>query len=246
MRRLVVAVVLFAAASCGTTSVTLEPTSTTTTSTTLTTTTSSSTTTTTMATTTTTTEPPEPVFDSSVRPTDADELGVSWRDGCPVPVEELRWLELAHWDYEGNATMGVLVVHADHVDDVVTVFERLFEARFPIESMLPITDFDGDDNASMRANNSSAFNCRVIAGTNRWSQHAYGGAIDINPLVNPWVRGDEVDPPEAAEYVERDASVPGLIVAGDVVTDAFASIGWGWGGDWRNSLDYQHFSHNGR
>lgn len=194
----------------------------------------------------TTFEAPEPTFSSSARVTDAAELGVSWQDGCPVPVEELRWVELAHWDYEGNATVGVLVLHADHVDDAVSVFERLFDAGFPIESMRPITDFAGDDNASMRANNSSAFNCRVIAGTSRWSQHAYGGAIDINPLVNPWVRGDQVDPPEGSAYLDRDATVPGLIVAGDVVTEAFASIGWGWGGDWQNSLDYQHFSHNGR
>ena len=195
---------------------------------------------------TTTTEAPAPTFTSSSRSTDIDELGVSWRVGCPVPVEDLRWVELSHWDDEGEATTGVLVVHAEHVDDVVTVFGRLFEARFPIRSMLPITVFGGDDDASMRANNSSAFNCRLIAGTDRWSQHAYGGAIDINPLVNPWVRGDHVDPPEGAVHVERDPDVPGLIVAGDVVTEAFAAIGWGWGGDWQNSQDYQHFSHDGR
>ena len=120
----------------------------------------------------TTTHAPEPIFTSTIRPTDPTELGASWREGCPVPVEDLRWVELAHWDYEGNPTVGVLVVHADHVDDVVAVFEQLFDGRFPIESMRPITEFDGDDNASMRANNSSAFNCRVIDGTDRWSQHA--------------------------------------------------------------------------
>lgn len=209
-------------------------------------TTTTTTTTTSTTTTTTTTEPPEPVFASSVRSTSVEELGVSWRPDCPVPVEDLRWLELAHWDMGGEVRDGVLVVHVDHVESVVTVFERLFDARFPIERMDPITAFDADDNASMRANNSSAFNCRVIAGTNRWSQHAYGGAIDINPLLNPWVRGSEVDPPEGAAYLDRDADVPGLIRAGDVVTQAFAEVGWGWGGDWSSSLDYQHFSHNGR
>ena len=99
----------------------------------------------------------------------------------------------------------------------------------------------------MRANNTSAFNCREIDGRpGVWSQHAFGGAVDINPLVNPWVRGGRVDPPEGAPFVDRDASVAGLIVAGDAVTDAFADVGWGWGGDWANALDYQHFSHNGR
>lgn len=194
----------------------------------------------------TTTEPPEPVFFAEARETSEAELGVSWRPGCPVGVDDLRWLEVAHWNMNGRVIDGVLVVHTDHVDDVTTVFEQLFAAKFPIESMRPITEFDADDNASMRANNSSAFNCRVISGTDRWSQHAYGGAIDINPLINPWVRGDVVDPPEGAPYLDRDADVPGLIRAGDVVTEAFASIGWGWGGDWSSSLDYQHFSHNGR
>lgn len=242
MRRLVLAVALLAA-SCGTTSVTLEPTSTTVAAAALAP-TSTTTTTTTMPP--STTDAPEPTFTGSSRPTDVAELGDSWRDGCPVAVDELRWVELTHWDYDGNATSGVLVLHADHVDDVIAVFGRLFEARFPVESMQPITAFGGDDNASMRANNSSAFNCRVIDGTTRWSQHAYGGAIDINPLVNPWVRGDRVDPPEGAAYVERDPAVPGLIVAGDIVTEAFAAIGWRWGGDWDNTLDYQHFSHDGR
>ena len=196
--------------------------------------------------TTTTTEPPEPVFFAAARPTTAEELGVSWREGCPVAVDDLRWLDVTHWDMNGRIADGVLVVHADHVEDVIVVFEQIFDAQFPIESMLPITAFDADDDASMRANNSSAFNCRVISGTNRWSQHAYGGAIDINPLINPWVRGDQVDPPEGAPYLDRNAAVPGLITAGDVVTEAFASVGWGWGGDWSSSLDYQHFSHNGR
>ena len=145
--------------------------------------------------TTTTTEPPEPVFFAAARPTTAEELGVSWREGCPVAVDDLRWLDVTHWDMNGRIADGVLVVHADHVEDVIVVFEQIFDAQFPIESMLPITAFDADDDASMRANNSSAFNCRVISGTNRWSQHAYGGAIDINPLINPSVRGDQVDPP---------------------------------------------------
>lgn len=186
-------------------------------------------------------------FSSTVRPATAEDLGASWRSGCPVDIEDLRWLDLTHWDDRAEAIGGSLVVHADHADDVVGVFEKLFAARFPILSMRPITEFGGDDNASMRANNTSAFNCREIDGRpGVWSQHAYGGAIDINPLVNPWVRGSRVDPPAGAPYVDRDPSVPGLIVAGDVVTDAFASIGWGWGGNWTTTVDYQHFSHNNR
>ncbi len=188
-----------------------------------------------------------PAFGAVVQEVSEVELGTSWRPACPVAVEDLRRLDLVHWDGEGNAVNGVLVVHADHADDVVTAFAALFEAGFPIHSMRPITDFDADDDASMRANNTSAFNCREIAGRpGVWSQHAYGGAVDINPLVNPWVRGSRVDPPEGAAYVERDPAVDGLIVAGDAVTRAFADVGWGWGGDWTSTKDYQHFSHNGR
>ncbi len=188
-----------------------------------------------------------PSFSSATRRATEADLGASWRGGCPVSVEDLRWLDLTHWTDDGHSEIGSLVVHADHVDDVVAVFRLIFDAGFPIHSMQPITEFGGDDNASMRANNTSAFNCREIDGQlGVWSQHAYGGAIDINPLVNPWVRGSSVDPPEGAPYVARDASIPGLIIEGDAVTDAFASIGWGWGGNWTSTLDYQHFSHNNR
>ncbi|MEZ5167987.1 MAG: M15 family metallopeptidase [Acidimicrobiales bacterium] len=156
-------------------------------------------------------------------------------------------IELPHWDDSGDVRDGALVVHADHVDAIIRVFGRLFDARFPIHSMQPITAFAGEDDASMAANNTSAFNCREIAGRpGVWSQHAYGGAIDINPLVNPWVRGSQVDPPAGAPYVDRTVDVAGLIRRGDVVTSAFADVGWGWGGDWSGALDYQHFSWNGR
>jgi D-alanyl-D-alanine carboxypeptidase-like protein len=195
----------------------------------------------------TTTTAAPPAFVSLVRAVTEAELGSSWKPGCPLPVEDLRWIEVTHWDNEGNAVEGVLVVRVDQADDVVTVFERLFEAGFPIQSMRPIEEFGGDDDASMAANNSSGFNCREIPGRpGEWSRHAFGGAIDINPLVNPWVRGSLVDPPGGEPYVDRTLEVPGLIVADSVVTRAFHDIGWFWGGDWSSTLDYQHFSANGR
>ncbi|GJM39517.1 MAG: hypothetical protein DHS20C19_28840 [Acidimicrobiales bacterium] len=186
------------------------------------------------------------VFDAVVHTVDEVELGESWRVGCPVGIEDLRRIEMPHHDDDGGVVTGSLVVHREHVDAVVEVFGRLFEAAFPIHSMVPISTFAADDDASMAANNTSAFNCREIDGRpGVWSQHSFGGAIDINPLVNPWVRGDRVDPPGGADYVDRDQDVVGIIRAGDVVTDAFTAIGWQWGGDWATSKDYQHFSHNG-
>lgn len=190
---------------------------------------------------------PPDVFTAVVASVTEAELGPSWRPGCPVPVEDLRRIDMPHWNDAGDVVTGALVVHADHVDDVILVFDRLFEAAFPIHAMAPVTDFDADDDASMAANNTSAFNCREISGRpGVWSQHSYGGAIDINPLVNPWVRGSQVDPPAGADFVNRDQEVTGLVRAGDVVTEAFSEIGWGWGGDWSSTKDYQHFSHNGR
>lgn len=147
---------------------------------------------------------------------------------------------------EGAARVGELVVNVDVADDVVAVFETLFEAGFPIERMELVDVFGGDDLASMRANNTSAFNCRYVDGTTRWSEHAYGRAIDINPLLNPWIRGATVSPPEGERYSDRSLEMPGMIHDGDVVVDAFAAIGWEWGGTWRTSKDYQHFSASGR
>jgi len=186
-------------------------------------------------------------FEWTVADATREALGSSWNEGCPVAVEELQTLSMTHWDDDQSVVSGDLVIHRDHVQDIVAVFRKLFDARFPIHLMQPITAFAGDDNESMRANNTSGFNCREIDGRpGVWSQHSYGGAIDINPLVNPWVRGAQVDPAEGVAYLDRDPAVTGLIVAGDVATSAFAAIGWGWGGDWTSSLDYQHFSHNGR
>ena len=188
-----------------------------------------------------------PVFTALVGTITERELGASWRPDCPVPVEDLRRLDLAYWDYQGAPAVGAVIVHADQAEKVVRVFAALFDARFPIESLRPIAEFGADDDASMAANNTSGFNCREIDGRpGVWSQHAFGGAIDINPLVNPWVRGSLVDPPGGEPYVDRSTDVPGLIRAGDAVTSAFAEVGWSWGGDWTSTVDYQHFSHDGR
>jgi hypothetical protein len=171
----------------------------------------------------------------------------SWRPGCPVPLEELRSVSLRHWAFDGAIHDGEMIVHAAVADDVVRAFAAVFEARFPIERMEPIDRFDGDDDRSMSANNSTGFNGREVAlepGT--WSRHAYGLAIDLNPVQNPYVRRDgSVRPPKAEPFLDRDRRAPGVIRAGDGVVRAFAEIGWGWGGDWEPHKDYQHFSATG-
>ena len=195
--------------------------------------------------------PTQPVFEAAIatidRPTRA-RMSYSWRDGCPVPIEDLRLLTMSFWGYDKSVHTGEMVVHADVSRDVVRVFRRLFDARFPIRRMRLVDEYEADDDRSMAANNTSGFNCRWRAGSpGVWSEHAYGRAIDVNPLVNPYVASDGfVDPPSGRPYVDRSRHDTGMIHTGDVVVRAFASIGWEWGGDWTSIKDYQHFSESGR
>lgn len=173
--------------------------------------------------------------------------GASWHPepGCPAP-EDLALLRMNHWDMQGRVRQGELIVAADVADEVLRAFERIFAARFPIARMEPIDAFAGSDTASMAANNCSGFNFRVIAGTNRLSQHASGHAIDINPVQNPMVKQDGIYPPSGADYLDRENVRPGMIVRPGPVIAAFESIGWHWGGDWDDVKDYHHFSRHDR
>lgn len=187
---------------------------------------------------------------ASVRPLSPDEqaamVGTTWREGCPVPLSELRLVSVPHLDPQGHTLAGRLVVHQDHARAVATVFERLHGLGFVVPSVRPAWEFGGDDDAMMRANNTSAFNCRPIGGTSTWSEHAWGHALDLNPLWNPYLHGGKVDPPEGAPFVERDPARPGTITAEGPVVALFREIGWRWGGLWSRAKDYQHFSATGR
>lgn len=163
-------------------------------------------------------------------------------------MEDLRLLTVAFWGFDGKPHTGELVVHHQHAGSVLSAFRRLFELRFPIERMQPVDVFGGDDDASMAANNTSGFNCRRSqAGNGAWSEHAYGRALDINPVQNPYIpRSGPIQPPAGEGYADRSQLRPGMIVPGDEVVAAFRSIGWEWGGHWTSSKDYQHFSSTGR
>lgn len=185
-------------------------------------------------------------FSASITPVTAAQLASSWRPGCPVAVADLRAVEVTHWDVAGGVRTGRLVVAAAHAEAVVAILRDLFEARFPIERMEPVEAFGGSDDASMAANNTSAFNCRNTTGGSSWSEHSYGRAIDVNPLLNPYVRGALVLPPAGAAHLDRSRPTPGMIRSGDAVVHAFAARGWIWGGTWTSPKDYQHFSTTGR
>lgn len=197
-----------------------------------------------------TSPPAPPAFSAQVKVIDdaiAARMTKSWRPGCPVPLRDLRLIEMTYWGYDDKAHTGELVVGARYADDVAWVFEQLYNDRFPIQRMEIVDVYDADDDKSMVANNTSAFNCREVAGRpGVLSFHSFGSAIDINPLINPWVRASQVIPPEGAPYADRSVRHKGGIYRGDVVTRSFAAIGWGWGGDWPDSKDWQHFSASGR
>lgn len=190
---------------------------------------------------------PVPAFRSAVSTVTAAELGTSWRSGCPVGPADLREVTVDYWGYDGARHSGRLIVHRTVAADVVTVFRRLYDARFQIRRIHPVTVFDSDDDRSMAANNTSAFNCRRVTGGTGWSEHAYGKAIDVNPVQNPYVTSSgTVLPPNGERWARNRIDVPGMALSGRTLVNAFASIGWGWGGGWSTVKDYQHFSASGR
>jgi len=171
----------------------------------------------------------------------------SWRPGCPVPIEDLRLLTLSYWGFDGTSHTREMIVNEDVATEVISVFRALFAQRFPIQGMELVDVYGGDDDRSMAANNTSAFNCRSVTGhPGVWSEHSYGRAIDVDPVQNPYVSsGGSVAPPAGAAYADRSRSAAGMIHGGDSTVEAFAAIGWAWGGGWPSIKDYQLFSSSG-
>lgn len=166
----------------------------------------------------------------------------SWHPGCPVALSGLAYVQVPYWGFDHQAHMGVLIVNHRVAYEVLDIFTELFAAKFPIEKIIPMYLYQGDDFKSTADNNTSAFDCRKMIGdSGRYSVHSYGLAIDINPLLNPYVNGNKVLPPQAKKYLYRSGSAPGMIVEGDIVYRAFSDHGWVWGGLWHNPRDYQHF-----
>lgn len=172
--------------------------------------------------------------------------GVSWRVGCPVALGDLRLVVLSHRGFDGRLHRGELVVHRSSTAELHRVFAAAYEADFPLQRVVRVDHYGGDDDRSMAANNTHAFNCRRTTSGSGWSEHAYGTAIDLNPVHNPYVRGSTVLPEAGRPYVDRADVRPGMLVDGDPVVRAFDAVGWGWGGRWSTLKDYQHLSRSGR
>jgi hypothetical protein len=182
-------------------------------------------------------------IDGAVR---ARIAGSSWHRGCPVGLGQLRYLRVAHWSWRGKRRVGELVVNADAVGAMRSAFARLYRARFQIRRMRLVDDYGASDYASIEADNTSAFNCRRATGQTRWSEHAYGRAIDVNPIENPYVYADGTTSHAASRpYLRRRVHRRGMAFHGGALVRAFAGAGWGWGGDWSGPWDFQHFSASG-
>jgi D-alanyl-D-alanine carboxypeptidase len=190
--------------------------------------------------------PSDEVFHSTIEPIPPDVLArSSWVPECPVTPEELSYLTMAHFGFDQRFHTGEMIVNAAVAEQVVEIFRHLHEARFPIEQMRVITKEEIDAHPTGDWNDTTSFVCRPAVSSTAWSQHAYGTGIDINPFHNPYLKGDLVLPELASAYVDRDNVRVGMIVPGDVATEAFAEIGWGWGGNWSSLKDWMHFSLSG-
>jgi hypothetical protein len=191
----------------------------------------------------------DPVFHGSVsiltKAQKEEMRGKSWHKGCPVLLRDLRVVTVDFWGFGGALRQGRIVIHERQAWKIKRVFGKLFDAEFRIRRMVPIDKYDASDDRSMDANNTSGFNCRFVAGTTRWSQHAYGKAIDINPIRNPYVSGSHVSPTAGAPYRDRSKPAIGMVHGDDKVVRAFASVKWKWGGYWSGPKDYMHFSRTG-
>jgi D-alanyl-D-alanine carboxypeptidase len=169
----------------------------------------------------------------------------TWHPGCPQPLSGLALIRLTYWGFDKRAHTGELIVNSAVTKKIIRVFAVLYRARYQIRRMVLPDMYQGSDLRSTNADNTSAFNCRLVDGTNDWSMHAHGLAVDINPCENVYIDGGHIDPPRCTANADRSRHVPGLIHEGGLVTRAFGAIGWGWGGRWVTPKDYQHFSSNG-
>ena len=165
-----------------------------------------------------------------------------WTPECPVALKDLKLLQLKHYDFNNVIKDGHMVVNAKIADLVSSIFQELLDLKFPIEKIKPIDLYQGIDELSMMDNNSSCFNFRKIAGTDRLSSHSYGLAIDINPVQNPYIRIKEgatiIEPTAGLEFLNRHNLRSGMV---ESIVPIFTKHGFIWGGKWDNPIDYHHF-----
>jgi len=168
-------------------------------------------------------------------------INKSFKVNDTIQIDDLRYLEVTYWDFDNKRKYGELIVHKEVSEDVLEIFTILYDNKYLIESIVLVDEYEANDDLSMAANNTSAFNYRTSTGGKKLSNHAYGLAIDINPVQNPYVYGKIILPETGKSYIDREKYKIGMIIKDDICYQAFASKGWTWGGDWNSLKDYQHF-----
>ena len=192
------------------------------------------------------TESPE-IFKPSFKINNIDDAlfqfmeGVSFHHRGYIRVEDLKLLEVTYIDFSGESQVGQMIVHKLVAEEVVDIFKILYEKAYPIDKIRLVYNYQGNDDLSMADNNTHSFNDRMIGKSKKMSNHAFGLAIDINPIQNPYVKGSVILPPEGKDYLNRETYQQGMVLKDDVCYHAFTDRGWTWGGDWDSLKDYQHF-----
>ncbi|MCR5272587.1 MAG: M15 family metallopeptidase [Lachnospiraceae bacterium] len=171
--------------------------------------------------------------------------GKSYKDDCTVQLSDLRYLHVLHTGFDGETHEGEIICNKYIAEDLLEIFEELYNMQYPIEKIRLVDEYDADDELSMEDNNSSSFNFRFISHTTTVSKHGYGLAMDINTLYNPYVKtvnGNlSIEPANATEYVDRTKDFPYKIDENDAAYKLFINHGFEWGGSWNSAKDYQHF-----
>jgi len=176
----------------------------------------------------------EQITDKSFKKEIAKKIGLT--------INDLRLIKIVHFGFDKKYHTGKMIVHKKLAKEVVEIFTDMCKEKYPIKQIKLIDEYDANDDLSMKSNNSSALCQRYITGsTNKYSRHSHGTAIDINPIENPYVKENNVYPPEGKIYKDRTKNKKGLIKVGDACWKAFTKRGWNWGGNWKKILDYQHF-----
>lgn len=158
-----------------------------------------------------------------------------------VNIEALSYLKITYWGFDEKTHIGEMIVNKKLAKEVLDIFKEIYEKKYPIEKIKLIDEYDANDENSMKNNNTSAFCYRKIANTGKVSKHSLGTAIDINPLYNPYIVGNNISPVNASKYVDRTINKKGIIKRKDDLYNAFIKRGWTWGGEWKGKKDYQHF-----
>ncbi len=169
-------------------------------------------------------------------------MNYTWQTGCPLALNHLRYVSVSYWGFDNKPHQGALIIHQALAKETVQIFKSLYLHHFPIERMDLMDVYHGNDKAAMAANNTSSFNCRAVTGQpGIFSQHSYGRAIDINPKINPYVKGQHVFPYNSTSFVNRNKPFPGKIINNSFIYKIFTKHGWDWAGNWYDLQDYQHF-----